>query len=65
MKKLAPEAPISQKDIDEIVVDRNDSADCEVDISTGWVTIIKYTTMVSASGETNEEVFDISLNWTK
>ena len=65
MKKLAPEAPISQKDIDEIVVDRNDSADCEVDISTGWVTNIKYTTMVSASGETNEEVFDISLNWTK
>ena len=65
IKKLAPDAPISQKDIDEIVVDRNDSADCEVDISTGWVTDIKYKTMVSASGETNEEIFDISLNWTK
>jgi len=65
VKKLAPDAPISQKEIDEIIVDRNDSADCKVDISTGWVTDIKYTTMISASGETNEEIFDISLNWIK
>jgi len=65
MKKLAPDAPISQKEIDEIVVDRNDSADCEVDISTGWVRKIKYSTLINASGETSEEIFDISLNWTK
>lgn len=63
IKKLAPDAPIEQKDIDEMVVDRNDSADCKVDISTGWVREIKYSTLINASGETNEETFDISLNW--
>lgn len=65
IEKLAPSAPISQKDIDELVVDRKDSADCLVDLSTGWVTEIKYSTKVSASGDTNEENFDISLNWKK
>lgn len=63
LKKLAPDSSPSQEEIDELVMDRKDSADCEVDMSTGWVTDIKYTTMVSASGETNEEIFDISLNW--
>lgn len=65
IEKLAPGAPISQKDIDELVVGRKDSADCVVDLSTGWVTEMKYSTKVSASGDTNEENFDISLNWKK
>ena len=63
IKKLAPDFPIEQKDIDEKVVERNDSADCKVDISTGWVREIKYSTLINVSGETDEEIFDISLNW--
>ena len=63
VKKLAPDMPVSQSDIDDLMMDRKDSADCKVDMSTGWVTKIKYSTMVSASGETNEEIFDVSINW--
>ncbi|MEP6343974.1 MAG: hypothetical protein ABJ275_11735 [Maricaulaceae bacterium] len=63
VKTLAPDMPVSQSDIDDLMMDRKDSADCKVDMSTGWVTKIKYSTMVSASGETNEEIFDVSINW--
>jgi hypothetical protein len=65
LKKLAPDVPISQKDIDELVVERNDTADCKVDLSTGWVTDIKYTTVITASGETNQETLDVTVNWMK
>jgi hypothetical protein len=65
LKKLAPDVPISQKDIDELVVERNDTADCKVDLSTGWVTDIKYATVITASGETNQETLDVTVNWMK
>lgn len=64
LKKLAPDIPAPPRSfIDELIVDRKDSADCKVDMSTGWATKIKYSFMVSVSGQTQEEIYDISINW--
>lgn len=45
--------------------DRKDGTNCEIDLSTGWVRRVKVSTLISAYGESVEDIYDISLNWMK
>jgi len=63
LEKLAPDMPPSQKDIDELVIDRLDSADCMVDMSTGWVTKMTYSILVKSSDIVQKETYEIFVNW--
>jgi len=62
-KKIAPDKTPSEEEMETLEIDRQDSADCSVDMSTGWVSKMNYSTFVKSEGETQQEVFDISVNW--
>ena len=62
-KKVAPEKTPSSEELDEIEIDRQDKADCSVDMLSGWVSKMNYSTLVKGDGDTQQEIFDISVKW--
>lgn len=56
----------SHADVDvRQLMSRKDIANCEVDLSTGWVRKAKFSTIMNVYGENVEENYDIFVNWKK
>ena len=62
-EKIAPEKTPSAEEMEELQIDRQDKANCSVNLTTGWVENMTFHTLVKGEGETQEELFKISVKW--
>ena len=62
-KKLAPKEEFSAEELSGLAISRRDSANCILDIDTGWVKNMQYSKTIVAGSESQIEKFDISIKW--
>ena len=61
--KLSSDAPPTDTELADMTISRQDTANCNVDISTGWVQNMTYTTEMTINNQIQSESYDVKLDW--